>query len=71
MDWTWLITAIATVGVVLNAQQRVSCFYWWIVSNCLWIYVDVRAGLYGQAGMFVLYLGMCFYGIITWNKKAK
>jgi len=71
MDWTWLITAATTVGVILNARQRIECFYIWLVTNAAWFVVDMKAGLYGQAAMFALYFFITIYAIVTWKRKAK
>ena len=69
--FTWIITVIAIVGVILNIKKRVEGFYLWTVSNGAWIYIDVRAGLYAQAAMFVVYTGLSIWGICEWRKNSK
>lgn len=66
---TWALTVLAIVGVVLNAQQKVAGFYFWIPSNIGWLVVGVITGVYAQAALFTFYTFMCFYGIKQWNNK--
>jgi len=64
---TWILTLLAIVGVVLNAQKKVSGFYFWIPSNLGWLVVGIITGVWAQAALFGFYTFMCFYGIKKWN----
>lgn len=68
---TWLLTLFSIIGVILNAQRKVSGFYYWLPTNVGWVLVDWHQGLHGQAALFAFYIIMCIYGIITWRKEAK
>ena len=37
----WLVSIAAIVGVWLNVQKRVACFYIWGVTNAIWTYAEV------------------------------
>ena len=69
--FTWLVTGVSIIGVILNAQKKVSGFYFWIVANSCWIFIDVQEGIYAQACLFAFYLVMCFYGIYMWRNKGE
>lgn len=68
---TWVLTAMSLVGVWLNIKKNVVCFYIWIVANVGWIYVDIKAGLMGQAVLFLIYSVLSVYGIYEWSKPEK
>jgi len=67
--FTWIITILAIIGVVLNIKQRVEVFYLWVGSNLAWVFIDYKAGLYAQAVLFMVYTGLSVWGIIEWRKK--
>jgi nicotinamide mononucleotide transporter len=67
--FTWIITILAIVGVVLNIKKRVEGFYLWVGSNLAWVVIDYNAGLYAQAVLFMVYTGLSVWGIIEWRKK--
>jgi nicotinamide riboside transporter PnuC len=67
--FTWIITILAIVGVVLNINKRVEGFYLWVGSNLAWGVIDYNAGLYAQAVLFIVYTGLSVWGIIEWRKK--
>jgi nicotinamide mononucleotide transporter len=68
---TWFLTAMSLVGVWFNIKKNSICFYIWIVANVGWIYVDIKAGLMGQAVLFVIYSVLSVYGIYEWRKPEK
>jgi len=67
--FTWIITVISLVGVVLNIRQDRRCFYLWAVTNSSWMAVDFINGLHAQAAMFFVYLVLSIWGIWSWKKK--
>lgn len=67
---TWLLTILSLIGVVLNTHQDRRCFYIWIVTNSCWAIVDFSKGIYAQATMFVLYLGLSVWGLYKWKHKV-
>ena len=65
----WVVTIISIIGVILNAQKKISGFYFWMFSNFSWVLIDIHKGIYAQAALFVFYFGMCFYGVYSWKRK--
>ena len=54
----WLTAIAALVGVVLNIQRHVACFWVWSVTNAVWVYADVIHGIYAQAALQAVYFGL-------------
>ena len=71
MSWTWIITILSIVGVVLNIKKKKICFLIWIVTNTSWMIIDYLEGLYSQSALFLVYLILAFYGLIEWNRKKE
>lgn len=66
---TWIMSAIALGGTILNAQRNRLGFYAWAVTNIFWCIVDFKAGLYAQSALFFAYFLLAIKGLITWKKK--
>ena len=69
--FTWLLTVLSVIGVVLNARKDIRGFYFWIFGNLGWVVVNLHKGIYAQVALFAFYFLMCIYGIYTWRKKEK
>lgn len=74
MVWTvlsWLMSAIALFGTILNAERNIYGFLFWLVSN---LYMTIRfayIGEYAQATLFFIYFILAIRGIVSWKKKEK
>ena len=74
MVWTilsWLMSAVALFGTILNAERNIYGFLFWLVSN---LYMTIRfayIGEYAQATLFFIYFILAIRGIVSWNKKEK
>jgi len=66
---TWLITAIAIIGVVANIQKRQWCFVLWIFSNSAWAVIDYYRAIYAQAFLFTVYALLAVWGLYAWRVK--
>lgn len=72
--WTilsWLMSAIALAGTVLNAERNVYGFVFWLVSN---MYMTIRffyIGEHAQALLFLVYTVLAIRGIISWTEKER
>jgi nicotinamide riboside transporter PnuC len=66
--FTWTLTALSMIGVILNARKRVSGFWFWAVANAGWVIVNYWQGLWAQAVLFGFYLLACLYGIWVWRR---
>jgi len=71
MTWftlmTWVLTAGAITGVILNIKKKRVCFYIWAVTNASWAIVDFVMGIPAQAFLFTVYFGLAIWGIIEWR----
>jgi len=67
MIWTWLITILSIIGVVLNIHKRKECFYIWAVTNFAWMVIDFYKEIYSQSALFAVYFLLAVYGIIKWR----
>lgn len=74
MVWTilsWLMSGIALIGTILNAERNIVGFLFWLVSN---LYMTIRfayIGEYAQALLFLIYFLLAIRGIAVWQKKEK
>ena len=75
MTWftivTWVFTAGAITGVILNIKKKRSCFYIWTVTNGAWAIVDFAKGIPAQGVLFTVYFGLAIWGIIEWKADKK
>jgi len=65
-----IIAAFATiVNVYLASKNKISCWYWGMVSVVLYGYVFYNSKLYSSMGLQLLYyLPMQFYGLWSWRR---
>lgn len=72
MVWTilsWVMSAIALCGTVLNAEKNILGFTFWVVSN---LYMVVRfwvIGEYAQMTLFFIYFLLAIRGIYVWSTR--
>ena len=68
----WIIegigAALAVAYLLLALKQNKLCWFAWIASSILYLYVMYQAGLYMESLLQVFYLCMGFYGLSQWSK---
>lgn len=70
--WTvlsWIMSAVALFGTILNAERNIYGFVFWLVSN---LYMTVRftyIGEYPQALLFLIYTILAVRGLVAWRSK--
>ena len=68
----WIIegvgAALAIAYLLLALKQNKLCWFAWIASSILYLYVMYQAGLYMESLLQVFYLCMGFYGLNQWTK---
>ena len=68
----WIIegvgAALAIAYLLLALKQNKLCWFAWIASSILYLYVMYQAGLYMESLIQVFYLCMGFYGLSQWSK---
>ena len=67
----WVIegigAALAVAYLLLALKQNKLCWFAWIASSILYLYVMYQAGLYMESLLQVFYLCMGFYGLSQWT----
>jgi len=66
--YTYFLTVLALIGVVLNIKKKITCFYIWLFTNASWAVVDFYKDIPAQGILFTLYTGLAVYGILSWRK---
>jgi len=64
-------TILSILYVIFVSKQKIVCWWFGIVANCLFVYTFIDAKLPMQAVLFALYIPISFYGIYQWNKPSK
>jgi len=71
----WILQAIAVmlsvVGTPFVVKKKWQGHAIWACANVLWIYIDVRSGVYLQAALFGYYLCAAVWGALKWRKDQK
>lgn len=66
---TWVATAIAIMGSLLNARKHVSGFYFWMVSNTMYMLINAYFHIWAQSLLYLFNLYVCLMGVIMWTRK--
>ena len=72
--WTvlsWIMSAIALAGTLMNAERNKWGFAFWLISN---LYMSIRffvIGEYAQSALFFIYFLLAIRGIFSWTKKER
>ncbi len=71
MNYAWLITVASIIGTVANIKKKRWCFYIWVVTNFLWMSINLYIKFYPQAFLFFIYFCLAIWGIIEWKTKRE
>lgn len=82
--FSYLLSAVALTGVVLNVFKLRVCFVLWFFTNGYWCVVSVRNALYlleydplrshdmfAQAGQYFIYWCLAILGLWWWSRGEK
>ncbi|MFF0297176.1 nicotinamide riboside transporter PnuC [Kitasatospora sp. NPDC004615] len=67
--WDALTTALSLAAQWLLNTKRIENWYLWIVADLIYIPMYAWKGLYPTAAVYVLFLGLCLYGLRTWRRE--
>lgn len=67
----WIATALSLTGNVGVLRKRSWGMLSWTVANVLWITYDVAMQAYPQAFLFLMYLCLSVYGLISWRRDER
>lgn len=74
MIWTilsWVMSAVALFGTILNAERNIYGFMFWFISNLYMVIRFAYIGEYAQAVLFFIYFILAIRGIISWRNKER
>lgn len=63
----WTATFLAIIGAILNALAHKEGFYFWIVSNPLFMYLTYKNKHWGMLLVFFTYTIITTIGIMYWD----
>lgn len=66
---TWIVSGLALLGTVLNAEQKRAGFWLWLGTNAFWCIYDFKIGAYAQSALFFAYFLLAIRGLIVWKRK--
>lgn len=67
--FSWIMSAIALTGTIINAEKNKYGFVFWLVSN---LYMTIRffvIGEYAQSTLFFVYFLLAIRGLVAWSGK--
>jgi nicotinamide mononucleotide transporter len=72
---TWILSnyieliasALGIIYVILATKQNIWCWLAGIINVSLYIFVFLKAGLYGDMSLQIVYLFLSFYGWYNWK----
>ena len=68
--FTWAATGLSVIGVILNAQRKMSGWYVFMVADLAWVGIGLYTKMYAMAALFMFYFFLCFFGVYSWTKKG-
>ena len=66
---TWIALGFSLTGNIFINRKSVFGFYFWIISNVLWIIYAVSQEITAQIVLFVVYTVLAFHGIWSWKNS--
>ncbi len=67
---SWVFVAMSLTGNYFVIKKNVLGQWIWAAANLGWIVFNLSIGVWSQAFLFAVYLGMCVWGIISWSKQS-
>jgi len=71
MNYTWIITAVALAGTIINVYKSSWCFIFWCFSNTAWCLWNLHIGQTPLAVQFFIYLLISIYGLVKWRREER
>lgn len=66
----WIISGIAIVGAICNANALIVGFFLWIIANTLLAILNWKKKDYAQVTLWIAYDIIAIWGIIVWAHKG-
>lgn len=68
---SWFLVFLSLTGNIFVIKKNVLGQWLWALSNMGWIVFDLWIGAYSQAFLFLVYFGMCVWGIVAWSRETR
>jgi nicotinamide mononucleotide transporter len=66
-----LTTVASLVATWLTARMRIESWMYWIVIDLVLAWLYARQGLVATAGLFLVYVGVCIAGLVSWTRQYR
>jgi hypothetical protein len=66
---SWIATILSLVGCRFINRLNIKGYYFWVVSNAIWLLVSISRQDWAQFLLWCCYLFYSFDGINKWSKK--
>ena len=66
--FTWIATILALTGTILNCKKIKWCFYFWTITNLMWLVWDLKNGTISRGVLDFVQLALAIYGIKEWSE---
>lgn len=64
-------TAISIMGIILLSLKKVESWYFWILTDIIYIWFFIKEGLYLSSLTYIIILILAIIGLIQWEKDLK
>ena len=64
----WTGTILVLFGAFMNAQHRMSCWFFYQVGNIMLLLQAADAGLINLVAVYLFFVCLNIYGYIQWKK---
>ena len=69
IEWLgWAATTILLIGYYLNANKKISSWFFWFFGNTIMLVYAIVIQSYSVAFLSVFLMGMNIYGYIAWRR---
>jgi nicotinamide mononucleotide transporter len=69
--WDGLTTALSLAAQFLLSRKVLENWFFWIAADVVYVPLYFVKGLPLTALLYVIFLGMCVAGVVTWNRSLR
>lgn len=68
--WDAITTVLSLLATYGQSRKKVESWYFWIAADLIYIPLYQAKGLTLTAILYVVFLGLCLYGLVGWRREA-